>query len=86
MRDSQNSKGGTLDEMPNNGPEEIEVFICSTTIKWRYGVGIPQSKTLAQKFSCLKDLQGQILEKRLRERRFSGRPNLVFISRGGSNA
>jgi hypothetical protein len=28
-------------------------------IKWRDGVAIPQSKTLTQNCSCLKELQGQ---------------------------
>lgn len=51
MRDAQDSKGGTLDEMLNSGERELK--------KWRDGLAIPQLKTMSQNCFCLKELQGQ---------------------------
>jgi hypothetical protein len=59
VRDFQDTKGGTIDEIPYSGeralvestPEERQ------DIKWKDRVAIPQSKTLTQ--SCLKELQVQ---------------------------
>ena len=61
VRDSQDSKGGTLDEMPHSGEKELVEPTSSKRqgIKWKDGVVISQSKTLTQNCSCLKDLQGE---------------------------
>jgi hypothetical protein len=60
VRDSQDSKGRTLDEMPNSGERELIKSTSSRKdIKWRDEVAIPHSKTLTQNCSCLKELQGQ---------------------------
>jgi hypothetical protein len=61
MRDSQHSKGGTLDEMPYSGEREL-VESTSSRKKGHQVEGwgcIPQSKTLTQNRSCLKELLGQ---------------------------
>jgi hypothetical protein len=42
VRDSQDSKGETLDEMPYTG--ERELVEPTSSIKWRDGVVISQSK------------------------------------------
>jgi hypothetical protein len=61
VRDSQDSKGGTLDEMSYNGKRELVESTSSrkTGHQVRDGVAIPQSKTVTQNSSCLKELQGQ---------------------------
>ena len=61
VRDSQDLKGGTLDEMPYRVERELieSTFSRRQGIKWRDGVAIPQSKTLTQNCSCLKELQRQ---------------------------
>jgi hypothetical protein len=51
-------------------------------IKWRDRVVIPQSKTMTHNCSSLKELQGQKIEKSLRERRSSDRPKLGSSSTG----
>ena len=51
-------------------------------LKQRDRVTNPQSKFLTQNCSCLKELQGQKMEKRLREKRFSDWPKLGSISKG----
>jgi hypothetical protein len=52
IRDSGESKGGILDEMPNSGKRELVEFTSSRRqgTKWRDGVTIPQSKFLTQPF------------------------------------
>jgi hypothetical protein len=62
VRESQDLKGGTLDEMPNN--EERELVDSTSSRKTGYkverdGVTIPQSKILTRSYTCLKELQGQ---------------------------
>ena len=59
VRDSQDSKGGTLDEMPNIGERELIEPTSSrkSGLQVRDGVAIPQSK-LTHNYSCLKELQG----------------------------
>jgi hypothetical protein len=87
MRDSQDSKGGTLDKMPNSGERELVESISNRKgIKRRDGIAIPQSKILTQNCSSLKETQGQKMEKRLRERRSSDRSKLGAISREGFKA
>jgi hypothetical protein len=61
MSDSQDSKGGTLDERPYSGERELEESTSSrkTGHQLLDGVAISPSKILTQNFSCLKELQGQ---------------------------
>ena len=61
VRASQDSKGGTLDEMPDSRERELIEPISSrkTGHQVRDRVAIPQLKTLTQNCSCLKELQGQ---------------------------
>jgi hypothetical protein len=61
VRDSRDSKGGTLDEILYSGERELVEFTSSRKwgIKWRAVVATPQSKTLTYTCSCLKKLQGQ---------------------------
>jgi hypothetical protein len=61
VRDSQDSKGGTLDEMPDSGERELIEPTSSrkTGHQVRDGVAILQSKSQTQNYSCIKDLQGQ---------------------------
>jgi hypothetical protein len=50
--------GGTLDEMPYNGEMELVESTSSrkTGHQVREGVAIPQTKTLINNCSCLKEL------------------------------
>jgi hypothetical protein len=52
---------GTLDEMPYSGERALVEPTSSkkTQHRVRDWVAIPQSKTLTQNCSCLKELQGQ---------------------------
>jgi len=58
VRDSQDSKGETLDEMSNSGEREVIDLIPleRQDIKWRDAVVILHSKTLIQNCPCLKEL------------------------------
>jgi hypothetical protein len=60
VRDSQDSKGGTLDEMAYSGKRELTELTSNrkTGNQVRDGVAIPQSKTLIHNCSFLKELQG----------------------------
>ena len=60
VRDAQDSEGGTLNEMPNSGGGNLQSPSPGERqgIKWRDGVTTPQSKTLTQNCSCLKEVQG----------------------------
>jgi hypothetical protein len=60
VRDSQDSKAETLDEMPYSGDRELVKPTSSikTGHQVKDGVAIPQSKTLTHNCSCLKELQG----------------------------
>jgi hypothetical protein len=58
---SQDSKEGILDEIPSSWERELVELSSSRKtggIKWKDEVAIPQSKTLTQNCSCLKELQG----------------------------
>ena len=57
MRDSQDSMEVTLDTMPNSRERELKVV--RQGIKRKDGGANQQSKSLTQKCSCLKELQGQ---------------------------
>jgi hypothetical protein len=59
VKDSQDSKGGTLDEMPYSGKRDLVESTSSrkTGHQVEDEVTIPQSKVLTQKYSCLKELQ-----------------------------
>jgi hypothetical protein len=61
MRNSQDSKGGTVDEMPNSGEKEfIESTSSRKTEHQVEGWGChPTVKKLTQNVSCLRKLQGQ---------------------------
>ena len=61
MRASQDSKEGTLDEMPNSEERELAEFTSSrkTGNQVEEWVAIPQSETPTQSCSCLKELQRQ---------------------------
>jgi hypothetical protein len=59
VRDSQDSKGEIVDEMPYGRQKEIVEPISSRKTWHQKGMGyaMPQSKTLTHIFSCLKELQ-----------------------------
>jgi hypothetical protein len=61
VRDSQNSKAGTLEEMSYSGDRKLVESTSSrkTGNQLRDLVAILQSKTLIQNCSCLTELQGQ---------------------------
>jgi hypothetical protein len=61
VRDSQDSKGETLDKVLYSGEGELVESTSSggTGIKWSDGVAILYTKPLIQNSSCLKHLQGQ---------------------------
>ena len=71
VRDSQDSRGGTLDEMPNSK----EKCDCHSTVK-----------NSNPELSLPKRTAGTKMKKKLRERQSSDRPKLESISRGGSKA
>ena len=86
MRDSQDSKEGTIDEMPNSGEKElIESTSSRKTDHQVEGWGCyPTVNNSDPDLFLSKRTSGTKTEKRLRERRFSNWRNLGFISRGGS--
>jgi hypothetical protein len=89
VRDSQDSKGENLDEMPKSGERELAERTSSrkTGHQVTDGVAIPQTGTLTQNCSCLGELQQQKMEKILRKRKYSDRPKLGSSSGwGGSRA
>ena len=88
MKDSQDSKGGTLDEMPNSGERElVEPTSSRKTEHQVEGLGChPTVKYSDPELFLSKRTAGAKMEKRLRERSSSARPNLRPISGGGSKA
>jgi hypothetical protein len=55
MKDTQDSDGGTLDEILKSGERELVESTSSRIqgIKWKNGISIPQSNTLSQNSLCL---------------------------------
>ena len=88
MRDSQDSEGGTLDEMSNSGEREL----VESTSSQKPGCQVerwgcyPTVKTSDPELLLSKRTAGTKMEKRPRERQSSDLLNLGFISRGGSKA
>ena len=61
MREALDSERGTLEEVPNSRERELVESppVETQSITWKDGVAIPQSKTLTQNCSCLKELKGK---------------------------
>lgn len=81
--ESQDLKGGTLGEMPNNGEREL---VESTSKKDRDRVTIPQSGTQTRGYSCLEELQEQKWRRDRGEKRCCDLPKLGSISEGGTRS
>ena len=59
VRDSQDSKGGTLDEIPYSGEWElVDPTSSRKTVHKMMEGGHPTVKILTHNFFCLKELQG----------------------------
>ena len=72
----------SLAKMPNIGETEPKESTSNRLgLKWRRDwVTNPQSEFLTQNCSCVKELQGKKMEKRLKERQFKDLSNLGSIS------
>ena len=88
MRVSQDSKGGTLDEMPNSGERElVESTSSRKTGHQVEGWGChPTVKNSDPELFLSERTAGTKMEKSMRERRSSDRAKLGSISREGSKA
>ena len=88
MRDSQDSKGGTLDEMPYSG--ERELVESTSSRKKGHQVEVwdcyPTVKSSDPELFLSEGTAGTKMEKSMRERRSSDRAKLGSISREGSKA
>jgi hypothetical protein len=88
VRESQDSNGGTLDEISNSGERELVESISSRKTEHQVEgwVGHPTVKNSDSELFLSKRTAETKVEKRLRERRSSDHLNLLYISRGHSKA
>jgi hypothetical protein len=88
VRKFQDSKGLTLDEMPNSEERELIESTSSRKIGHQVeGFGChPTVKNSDQELFLSKRTSGEKMEKKLKKRRSSDWPNLGSVSRGGSKA